>query len=87
LRISDASSPDPAGQVQPAANPAAKETDVAPGAVQDEVKVGSVAVAASHSLEASESRIAELRQQYLDGTYQVGAEKLSAKIIDEHLRK
>lgn len=87
MRISDASSPDAASQVQPAANPAGKETQVAPGAVNDEVHVGSVAVAASHILETSESRVAELRQQYLDGTYQVDAETLSAKIIQQHLQE
>jgi len=87
LRISDASSADAAAQVQPAATPAAKETEhaVAPGSVQDEVRVGSVALAASNSLDAPEGRIAELRQRYLDGTYNVDADKLGAKIIDEHL--
>ena len=33
-----------------------------------------------------EARVAELREQYLNGTYQVDAARLSAAIIDEHLR-
>lgn len=35
--------------------------------------------------EVRERRIAELRQQYLEGTYQVDAQELSAAIIREHL--
>jgi hypothetical protein len=31
------------------------------------------------------ARIAELRRQYVNGTYHVDAAKVSAKIIDEHL--
>ncbi len=33
-----------------------------------------------------EARVAKLRQQYQAGTYQVDADKLSAKIIDAHLK-
>jgi len=89
LRISDASSPETAAAVQPAASPDAKQTEhaAAPGSVEDHVSLGSVAVAASNSLDAPEARIAELRQQYLEGTYQVDAGKLGAKIVDEHLQK
>lgn len=35
----------------------------------------------------SEERIAELRRRYLEGTYEVDAAQLSAKIIDKHLEK
>ena len=89
MKIPDASSPEAAGHVQPTANPAAKQTEqaVAPGSVQDEVTLGAVAVAASNSLDAPEAKIAELRQQYLDGTYQVPADKISAKIVKEHLQE
>jgi anti-sigma28 factor (negative regulator of flagellin synthesis) len=87
LRISDAPSPDSAARVQPAASSSVKENEhtVASGSVQDEISVGPVAVAASNSLDAPESKIAALRQQYLDGAYHVEADKLSAKIVDEHL--
>jgi len=89
LRISDASSAEAAAPVQPAANPDAKQTEhaAAPGSVEDHVSLGSVAVAASNSLDASEARIAELRQQYLEGTYRVDGGKLGAKIVEEHLQK
>jgi anti-sigma28 factor (negative regulator of flagellin synthesis) len=89
LKISDASSAEAAGHVQPAEHSASKQTEHAaePGSVEDHVSLGSVAVAASNSLDAPEPRIAELRQQYVDGVYQVDAGKLGAKIIDEHLQK
>ncbi len=32
-------------------------------------------------------RVEKLRKQYRNGTYQVDAAKVSAKIIDEHLEK
>ena len=88
MKISDASSPGAAGQVQPTASPDAKQTEhaVAPGSVQDEVSLGPVALAASNSLDAPEAKIAELRQQYLDGSYQVDPGKLSTKIVEEHLQ-
>ena len=89
MKISDASSPDAAGRVEPAASPASKQTEqaAASGSVEDHVSLGSVAVAASNSLDAPDAKIAELRQQYLDGTYQVHPDKVSAKIVDEHLKK
>jgi len=34
-----------------------------------------------------EARIAELRQQYQQGLYRVDAATLSARIIDEHLKR
>lgn len=34
-----------------------------------------------------EARVAELRQQVLNGTYEVEAAKLSAKIVERHLKK
>jgi anti-sigma28 factor (negative regulator of flagellin synthesis) len=37
--------------------------------------------------QARESRIAELRRQYLEGTYQVDARELSAALIRRHLAK
>ena len=90
MRISDAPSPDSAAAVQPAANRVAKEPEqsTAPDAAQtDQAALGAVAVAASKSLEASESKVAELRQQYLDGAYNVDPKELSSKIVDEHLQE
>ena len=37
--------------------------------------------------ETRERRIAELRRQYLEGTYQVNAQELSAAMIRRHLAK
>ena len=37
--------------------------------------------------QARESRIAELRRQYLEGTYQADAQKISAAIVKQHLLK
>ncbi|MBV9158074.1 MAG: flagellar biosynthesis anti-sigma factor FlgM [Acidobacteriaceae bacterium] len=34
-----------------------------------------------------EARVAELRKQYLEGTYQVEASELIAAIIDKHLEE
>ncbi|HEY7306718.1 MAG TPA: flagellar biosynthesis anti-sigma factor FlgM [Bryobacteraceae bacterium] len=34
-----------------------------------------------------DDRIAELRRRYLEGSYKVDAEQLSAKIIDKHLER
>ena len=89
MKISDASSPEAARRVEPAADPASKQTEQAAvsGSVEDHVCLGSVAVAASNSLDGPDAKIAELRQQYLDGTYQVQPDKVSAKIVDEHLQK
>lgn len=90
MRISDSPSPDSAAAVQPAASPAAKDAEQpnAPGAAAtDQASVGAVALAASQILEASEPKIAALRQQYLDGTYRVDPNELSSRIVDEHLQK
>ena len=37
--------------------------------------------------QAREERIAELRRQYLEGTYEVDARELSAALIRQHLAK
>jgi anti-sigma28 factor (negative regulator of flagellin synthesis) len=37
--------------------------------------------------EAREARIAEIRAQYLAGSYQVDREKLARKLIDAHLTR
>jgi anti-sigma28 factor (negative regulator of flagellin synthesis) len=88
LRIPDAPAVDPPANLQSAASPArATEHVPAPDAVQDEVNVGPVALAAGNSLDAPDNRIAELRQQVLDGTYKVDSNHLSSKIVDEHLKK
>lgn len=88
MKISETSSANPAAGVEPVVSPA-KETEHVPAtsSEQDEASVGPVALAASNSLDAPESRIAELRQQFLDGAYQVDANILSAKIVDEHLQE
>jgi anti-sigma28 factor (negative regulator of flagellin synthesis) len=88
LRIPDASTVDAAANLKSAASPVkATEHEPASEAVQDEVNVGAVALAASTSIDAPDSRVAELRQQVLDGSYQVDSARLSSKIIDEHLEK
>ena len=88
MRIPDSSTVDAARNLQSAASPAkATEQAPAPESLEDEVTVGNVALAAANSLDAPEGRIAELRQQILDGTYKVDAHSLSSKIIDEHLDK
>lgn len=86
MRVSDSPAADPAGQVQ-TASPAASNENASGAATapQDEVNVSSVAQAASKALEVPESKIQELREQYLDGTYKVDAKELSSKILDEHL--
>lgn len=39
------------------------------------------------SPQARDARIAELRRQYLEGTYQVDADQLSAALVAKHLAK
>lgn len=88
MRISDSLPANPAGNVQPATPvaPNGQEASVT-GTPQDEASISSIAQAASKSLEAPESKIQELRSQYMDGTYKVDTKDLSAKILDEHLAK
>lgn len=89
MRIPDSSGVDPARNIQSAASPAKaiEHAPAAPESVEDEVSVGNVAHAAADSLDAPESRIAELRQQILDGTYDIDARRLSSKIVEEHIEK
>ncbi len=87
MRISDSpAAANPSGNVQPATAvaPSGQQASAA-GPLQDEASISSIALAASKSLETPESKIQELRAQYLDGTYKVDAKDLSAKIVDEHL--
>ncbi|MBV9761652.1 MAG: flagellar biosynthesis anti-sigma factor FlgM [Acidobacteriaceae bacterium] len=90
MRISETPSPDSAA-VQPASGPAAAkeaEQSIEPGGpTADQANVGAVALAASKSLDTSESKVAELRQQFIDGTYRVDSRALSARIIEDHLDK
>jgi Anti-sigma-28 factor, FlgM len=74
--------------VQSTVTSAAKDpTDVpSPNPPEDQISMGRVAVAASNSLSVSEQRILELRHQYLDESYSVDAQELSAKIVDDHLQ-
>ena len=51
---------------------------------EDQTKLGSVATALHQSSEQREARVAQLRQQYLDGTYHVDASSLSSKIVNDH---
>ena len=62
------------------------EQAVLPGSEHDKVTIGTIASAASNTLEPSDEKITGLREQYLNGTYTVDAHKLSSKIIDEHLK-
>ena len=88
MKIPDAPPPGASPQTQPIATPAAAaEPAVPPSSEQDEVNIGPLASAASNTLEAPDAKIAQLREQYLNGTYQVDADKLSSKLIDEHLQK
>ena len=52
---------------------------------------GTAAAVAKSSAYAGENsreiRIAELRRQYLDGTYRASAEQLSSKLIEKHLER
>jgi anti-sigma28 factor (negative regulator of flagellin synthesis) len=87
LRIPDAPPPGASPHVQPVATPAggAEQAGLA-GSEHDKVSIGPIAAAASNTLNAPAEKIAELREQYLSGTYSVDADKLSSKIIDEHLQ-
>lgn len=88
MRIPDAPGVDSTASLQSAASPAkANEHAPTPESAQDEIDMGTVALAASSSLDASDPRIAQLRQQVLDGTYKVDSTRVSSKIIDEHLEK
>lgn len=87
MKIPDAAPPGASPHIQPVATPAgASEHAALPGSEQDQINIGTIASAASNTLEVSDAKIAELREQYLNGTYQVDADKLSSKIIDEHLK-
>jgi anti-sigma28 factor (negative regulator of flagellin synthesis) len=86
LRIPDAP-PGASPHIQPVATPAANaEQAVLPGSEHDNISIGPIASAASNTLNAPDEKIAELRERYLNGTYSVDADKLSSKIIDEHLQ-
>jgi anti-sigma28 factor (negative regulator of flagellin synthesis) len=45
----------------------------------------SIAAAREQILTSTEARVAELRHQYLSGTYNVDAAEVAAKIVDDHL--
>ncbi len=51
----------------------------------DNASIGSLASALSDAIAPRDARVAELRKQYLDGTYYVSAAKISSKMVDEHL--
>lgn len=87
MRIPDAPAPGASPQLQPVATPAgAAGQAVPPGSEHDKVEIGPIASAASKAIEFQDEKIAQLREQYLNGTYQVDADKLSSKLIDEHLQ-
>jgi anti-sigma28 factor (negative regulator of flagellin synthesis) len=86
LRIPDAPPPGASPHIQPAATPAGAEQAVLPRSEPDNITIGPVASAASKTLDPPEGKIAELRERCLNGTYSVDADKLSSKIIDEHLQ-
>jgi anti-sigma28 factor (negative regulator of flagellin synthesis) len=84
MKISDVSADKPVSDVRenrstsaPAAGPTSQSAD--------QVSLGSVAAAVSKALESSNQRVAELRQQYVSGTYKVDAAALSAKIVNDHI--
>ena len=54
---------------------------------EDQASVGSVASAVSKITEAQDAKVEHLRAQHLQGVYKIDAQKLSAKLIDEHLKK
>lgn len=86
MRISDSPSPNRGENVEPAkdAGPNQQENSAA-ARPQDEATVSPVAQAVSKVLEDDDAKVQNLRAQYRDGTYQVDAGKLSAKIVDEQL--
>jgi anti-sigma28 factor (negative regulator of flagellin synthesis) len=87
LRISDAPPSGASPQIQPVATPAGAPDQAAPpGSDHDKADIGPIASAASNALESQHEKIAQLREQYLNGTYEVDADKLSSKLIDEHLQ-
>jgi hypothetical protein len=89
LKIPQTPSAEAGSNAQPVVAPAAKESEHAqrPASLQDDVKVGRVALAVSNSLESSPAKILQLQHQYLEGTYTIDAKDLSAKIVEDHLQK
>jgi anti-sigma28 factor (negative regulator of flagellin synthesis) len=80
LKISDTPPKNPAGDVQQA-------MPTAPEPRGEEASPEPAALVAGNAMEAPESKILQLRKQYLDGTYKVDAKDLSEKIVDYHLRE
>jgi anti-sigma28 factor (negative regulator of flagellin synthesis) len=56
-------------------------------AAPDSVEVSELASKTLRSVNASEERIATLRQQHLEGTYEVDSLKVSSKIVDSLFEK
>jgi anti-sigma28 factor (negative regulator of flagellin synthesis) len=54
-------------------------------ALEREVVPPEIAAAREQVLTSGEARLADLRSQYLNGTYRVEAAKVAAKIVDDHL--
>jgi anti-sigma28 factor (negative regulator of flagellin synthesis) len=68
----------------------AKETgETAPpsSTAPDSVEVSELTSKTLNSVNASEQRIAALRQQHLDGTYNIDSGKVSSKIVDSLFEK
>ena len=82
------SSPSPPGAAEAATrieSPHASPTHATSPAGSDEASISTVGSAAKHILEASDSRIEELRKTYLEDGYQPDAGALSSAIVKEHL--
>jgi anti-sigma28 factor (negative regulator of flagellin synthesis) len=52
--------------------------------MHDQTSLGAIATALQPS-ESSNARVAELRKQFLNGSYQVDAASLSRKIVSDHI--
>jgi anti-sigma28 factor (negative regulator of flagellin synthesis) len=72
-------------EVRAPANPATPGHQELPEHVADRSDVSTAASIANQDSEKRDNRVAELRQQYVSGSYQPDAGKVAAKIVDEHL--
>ncbi|HWF47524.1 MAG TPA: flagellar biosynthesis anti-sigma factor FlgM [Bryobacteraceae bacterium] len=86
MRIPELGSIEASPELRPLANQAAPSQQEVPGHIAaDHSEVSTAASAAIQDIQKRDSRVAELRQQYLNGSYQPDAGRVAAKIVDEHL--
>jgi anti-sigma28 factor (negative regulator of flagellin synthesis) len=86
LRIPELGSTEAASELRPRANQGVPGHQESPeNATPDHSEVSAAASAASQDIEKRTDRVKELREQFLNGSYQTDANKVAAKIVDEHL--